>query len=167
VSPSHVVIEAPVEMRQRIIEPVIMIWRAARMLFRKPAAALLLCRMAAWVFAVTIMLRFMPIPRVMEIVRPSIKDPVDSGNTEFIQERLGQLIDMLLGQKFLSLTTTCWKRAIVLHRFLGLEGIDTQVLFGVRKDVDGRLMGHAWLARDGEPILEVSPPEYTVTYSFP
>src|SRR6266478_282361 len=139
-------------MRERIIEPVMMIWRAARMLFRKPAAALLLYRMAAWVFAVTIMLRFMPIPRVMEIVRPSIKGHVDSGNTEFIQARLGQSMDMLLGQKFLSLTTTCWKRAIVLHRFLGLEGIDSRVLFGVRKSVDGQLVGHAWLERDGIPI---------------
>jgi hypothetical protein len=167
VLPSPVVTKAPVEMKERIFGPALMICRAARMLFRKPAVALLLFRMAGWVFAVTVMLRFMPIPKVMGIVRPSIKGRVDSGNTELIQARLGQLIDMLLGQKFLSLTTTCWKRTIVLHRFLGLEGIDSRVLFGVRKDVDGRLEGHAWLERDGKPILEGSPPEYTVTYSFP
>jgi hypothetical protein len=137
------------------------------MLIRKPASALLLFRMASWVFAVTIMLRFMPIPRVLAIVRPSIKGRVDSGDSQAVQARLGRLMDLLLGQEFLSLTTTCWKRAIVLHRFLGLEGIDSRVLFGVRKSVDGQLLGHAWLERDGIPILEVSPPEYTVTYSFP
>src|SRR6266436_595544 len=138
-------------MRQRIIEPVIMIWRAARMLFRKPAAALLLYRMAGWVFAVTIMLRFMPIPRVLAVVRPSMKDRADPVDSQTVQARLGRLMDLLLGQEFLSLTTTCWKRAIVLHRFLGLEGIDSRVLFGVRKSVDGQLVGHAWLERDGIP----------------
>jgi len=27
--------------------------------------------------------------------------------------------------------------------------------------------GHAWLEREGRPILENTPPEYVVTYSFP
>jgi hypothetical protein len=144
-----------------------MIYRASRMLIRKPASALLLFRMAGWVFAVTIMLRFMPIPRVLAIVRPSMKQREVTGDSQAVQVRLGRLMDLLLGQEFLSLTTTCWKRAIVLHRFLGLEGIDSRVLFGVRKSVDGQLVGHAWLERDGIPILEASPPEYTVTYSFP
>src|SRR5216683_2786507 len=116
-----------------------MIYRASRMLFRKPASALLLFRMAGWVFAVTIMLRFMSIPRVLAVVRPSMKDRVDPGDSHGVQARLGRLMDLLLGQEFLSLTTTCWKRAIVLHRFLALEGIDSRVMFGVRKSVDGQL----------------------------
>jgi hypothetical protein len=43
----------------------------------------------------------------------------------------------------------------------------TSIVFGVRKQNEGLLEGHAWLEAGHEPILEKSPPEYRVTYSFP
>ena len=83
----------------------------------------------------------------MIIVRPSIKDRVDSGNTELIQTRLGQLIDMLLGQKFFldndllkratCSTGSCWKNR--LSRIVGTK----DMMAG---------QGHAWLERDGTDI---------------
>lgn len=137
------------------------------MIFRKPASAILLFRMSSWIFAVTVLLRFLSLPRVMQIVRAEFRAPLESSTSETVQRQLGQQIDMLLGQQFLSLTTTCWKRAIVLYRFLGLAGIESRVIFGVRKRADGSLEGHAWLERDGLPILETTPPAYSVTFSFP
>lgn len=64
-------------------------------------------------------------------------------------------------------TPKCWKRATVLHRFLALNGIATTIVFGVRKDADGELKGHAWLQTDGRPFLESEPPRYNITYTFP
>ena len=55
----------------------------------------------------------------------------------------------------------------MLHRYLALSGIDTRVLFGVRREGSDALSGHAWLEACGEPILEKTPPDYKVTYSFP
>jgi hypothetical protein len=43
----------------------------------------------------------------------------------------------------------------------------TSIVFGVRKQNEGLLEGHAWLEAGHGPILEKSPPEYRVTYSFP
>jgi hypothetical protein len=61
----------------------------------------------------------------------------------------------------------CWKRAAVLHRYLSRNGIPTRIIFGVRNEAGGVFDGHAWLEANGQPILETTPPEYVVTYSFP
>jgi hypothetical protein len=55
----------------------------------------------------------------------------------------------------------------VLYRYLALHGIETRVVFGVRKEDEGLLAGHAWLEADGQPLLEAKSPDYSITYSFP
>lgn len=55
----------------------------------------------------------------------------------------------------------------MLHRYLALSGITTQVLFGVRRGDDGSLSGHAWVESDAGPVEESAVPDYTVTYVFP
>jgi hypothetical protein len=44
----------------------------------------------------------------------------------------------------------------VLRRYLSKHGVATRILFGVRNDVDGRVIGHAWLESNGKPFLEKS-----------
>lgn len=60
-----------------------------------------------------------------------------------------------------------WKRAAVLRRYLLLNGIQTDVAFGVRRPQDGELAGHAWLERDGVSFLEHEVREYIVTFRIP
>jgi hypothetical protein len=87
-----------------------------------------------------------------------------------VQLRLARLLDSVLAADFWVFTPTCWKRAPVLHRYLALSGIETRVLFGVRREGGGggdALSGHAWLEAGGRPLLEPTPPDYKVTYSFP
>ena len=56
----------------------------------------------------------------------------------------------------------------MLHRHLALGGRPTQIVFGMRKGAGNLLGGHAWVEdRDGNPLFEATPPDYTVTYSFP
>jgi hypothetical protein len=43
----------------------------------------------------------------------------------------------------------------------------TRIIFGIRNDKTGKVSGHAWVELGGEPILEATPPDYVVTYSFP
>lgn len=166
--------------------------RAARFALREPGAALTVLRMAAWVAAVSLLLKRMPLPRVLNLVEPrrrrtrarrdatetqARRDAAETQATlaaqtqtrlaEETQAKLARLLDALLATDVLCFTPTCWKRAPVLHRFLALEGIETRVLFGVRRDGAGELGGHAWLEAGGQPLLETTAPDYKVTYSFP
>jgi hypothetical protein len=157
--------------------------RAVRFALREPGAALTVLRMAAWVAAVSLLLKRMPLPRVLNLVEPRrrrTRARRDAAETQTrlaaqtqarlaaqTQAKLARLLDALLATDVLCFTPTCWKRAPVLHRFLALEGIETRVLFGVRRDGAGELGGHAWLEAGGQPLLETTAPDYKVTYSFP
>lgn len=142
--------------------------RAARLIINEPGAALLAVRMGAWVVALSLLMRVWPLPRAMRLVSPrrAARRPGDAAE---VQERLARLLDSVLAADFWVFTPTCWKRAPVLHRYLALSGIETRVLFGVRRGGSGgdALSGHAWLEAGGEPLLETTPPDYKVTYSFP
>jgi hypothetical protein len=140
--------------------------RGAHFIGQKPGETFLLVRMAVWVALLSLLIKFMPLPRVLSLIAKTGHDrkPPKGRMTE---QRLAQLVDALLGMNVLCFTPTCWKRAPVLHRYLALYGIKTRIIFGVRKEKDAPLAGHAWLEADGRPFLEASPPRYTTTYSFP
>ena len=141
--------------------------RAARLVVCEPGSALLAARMGAWVVALSLLVKLMPLPRAMALVAPRRPRRRTAADTAHAQARLARILDSVLAADFWVFTPTCWKRAPVLHRYLALEGIDTRVLFGVRREGADALSGHAWLEAAGEPILEKTPPEYKVTYSFP
>jgi hypothetical protein len=140
--------------------------RVLHFIGRKPGEAFLLVRMAVWVALLSVLIKLLPLPRVLSLVAAIGRDRKPR-HTRMTQQRLAQLIDALLGINVLCFTPTCWKRAPVLHRYLALYGIRTRIVFGVRKEKETLLAGHAWLEADGRPFLEASPPEYTPTYSFP
>jgi len=139
---------------------------AARFILRTPREALLMLRMAWWVFLLSALIRVQPLPRVLNLMTP--RKPVGSAMDHFpSNERMAQLIDLLLRIDTFVFRPICWKRAAVLHRYLALKGISTRIVFGVRKENQGILEGHAWLELDESPVFESSSPEYTVTYAFP
>lgn len=85
-------------------------------------------------------------------------------------EKLARAADLLLSANWGVFKPVCWKRAVILHRFLALNEIETRIVFGLRgkqKKPDELLEGHAWLEADGKPLLEQAFPHYVVTYSFP
>lgn len=141
--------------------------RIFRFISQRPLEAFLVLRMASWVAWLSLVIKFNTLPHVLSFIAISPREnkPDDLLLT---QQRLAHLVDALLGLNVLCFTPTCWKRAPVLHRYLALNGIETRIVFGVRKDEEESLLaGHAWLEADGHPLLESSPPQYTPTYSFP
>jgi hypothetical protein len=48
---------------------------------------------------------------------------------------------------------TCLRRSLVLHRMLRKRGIAADFRIGIGKDGE-RLLGHAWVESDGNPILD-------------
>ena len=148
--------------------------RATRKSVSQPGEALLLCRMAWWVTVLSVAARWFSLPRALAIVAGSERSTARSREGSVVnladyavQQRLARAIDLLLSVDVLHFKPICWKRAAVLHRYLTRNGITTRIIFGVRNEPDGKVAGHAWLEAAGEPILETTPPEYVVTYSFP
>ena len=121
--------------------------------------------MAWWIVVLSVTARWFSLPRALEIVAGSEKGKQFSEPVS--QDELARAIDSLLSADILMFKPICWKRAAVLHRYLSRNGITTRIVFGVRNENGGKMAGHAWLETDGNPILENSPPEYVVTYSFP
>jgi hypothetical protein len=140
--------------------------RAVHFMKHRPGEAFLLLRMAAWVALLSFLIKFLPLPRVLSLIAGSTRGTRPK-NSALTQQRLAQLVDALLGINYLCFTPTCWKRAPVLYRYLALCGIETRIVFGVRREGDNVLSGHAWLEREGRPLLEAEAPDYKVTYSFP
>ena len=132
----------------------------------RPGEALLLCRMAWWVGVLSLTAKCCPLPQALQIVSErKLRKPTLPKT--YSGDRLAKAIDLLLSADFLIFKPVCWKRAAVLRRYLSLNGITTRIIFGLRKETDGNVSGHAWLESEGQPILEIMPPEYVVTYRFP
>jgi hypothetical protein len=139
---------------------------ATRNFAARPGEAWLECRMAWWGAVLSVAARVWPLPRALALVAGS-KNGDQPSREETNQHELARAIDLLLSADVLMFKPICWKRAAVLHRYLSRSGIATKIIFGVRHEDDGKVAGHAWLEADGNAILEKSPPEYQVTYSFP
>lgn len=140
--------------------------RATRKAFLGPSEALLLFRMSAWTIVLSVAVKLFPLPRALRLVSTNLRNPTGRPKEE-TQKRLADAVDLVLKADLLAFKPICWKRAALLHRYLALEGISTQIIFGMRKEPGGGLSGHAWLQSNGEVILESAPPCYAVTYTFP
>jgi hypothetical protein len=121
--------------------------------------------MAFWVVLVSCLARITSLQRVQRVVRVGLGSP-SAGDTAAVAQ-LASTIDSLLRLDMFVFRPICWKRALVLHRFLLLQGIDSRINFGLQRNANGGVKGHAWLERDGEPFLESAPQGYVVTFSLP
>lgn len=137
--------------------------RVTRKFATRPGEAWLLLRMAWWVAVLSVTARCYSLPRALQIVAGTAGRSRETRS----QEDLARVIDLLLSADFLIFKPICWKRAAVLHRYLARNGTPTRIIFGVRNETGGKVDGHAWLEANGHPILESTPPDYVVTYSFP
>ena len=138
--------------------------RAVHLTLRRPARVWLLVRMATWVVILSGLVKVLTLPRALSFVATDVRA---NSNGEVEVNDLSSAIDALLALDVWMFVPKCWKRATVLHRYLALNGIATTIVFGVRKEADGELKGHAWLQADGRPFLESEPPYYNITYTFP
>ncbi|MFI5075808.1 MAG: lasso peptide biosynthesis B2 protein [Vicinamibacteria bacterium] len=153
-------------MRTSIVSTVVRaIGRAARLLARSPHDASLSARMALWVVLVSLLARLMPLPLAHRLVSTRVRTR-PNGLSADVPARLARAIDRLLRLDVFVYRRSCWRRALVLQRFLALHGIDSRVNFGLKRTT-GELQGHAWLERDGQPFLEDDAGAYVVTFSLP
>jgi hypothetical protein len=135
---------------------------AVKLVLREPGSLLLSVRMGAWILLITIVAPLVPLTTMLRLAETRLRRP----SSAFLPaDEIGRRIDRLLHAGFVK-DGSCWKRATVLRRYLLLNGIESDVVFGVRKE-SGELKGHAWLEREGAPFLEREEPLYTVTFRHP
>ncbi len=146
-----------------------------------PRLLVLSARMAAWIVAVSILARVTSLPRVQRIVSCRLRSragvPVDRGETSALRTEAqrteacrgapGQDGRSAAASRSADVPACCWKRALVLHRFLSLRDIESRVTFRCWKDADGTMRGHAWLEHEGRPLLEDDAARCVVTFSLP
>ena len=155
-------------MRQTLKKIRFLALATGRRVFREPADALLLLRMAWWVAILSGAVKVFSLPRALELVSGSNSvDEAAHPSAPQVPDHLARSIDLLLSADVLFIKPICWKRAAVLRRYLSKEGFATKIVFGVKPEDKSKVSGHAWLELNGQPILEASPPEYVVTYVFP
>ena len=138
--------------------------KALRLVVRCPARAWLMLCMAVWIIILSCLAKIVSLPRALRFISTKLRrNSIDDA----YKNEISTAIDAVLGMNFFVFKPNCWKRATILHRFLAQRGLDTTIAFGLRKELNGELKGHAWLEFEGRPILETVPPAYTVTYTFP
>ena len=122
-------------------------------------------RMAAAYVAVSVLARLLPLPRAFGHLSPTLSFPsADPRKTDAIVNAL----DTLLTAGIPFIHPQCWRRAVVLHRFLRREGVDTVIVFGVRMEGPRTVEAHAWLERSGKPFAETAETAaYQRVFEFP
>src|SRR4029453_10803103 len=144
---------------------------AAKTVVVNPSEAVLQARMALWVVAVSLLARLTSLTHVQKIVAFRVRSTtIESTSVEDrseIMAQLGRAIDRVLGIDLFVFRRSCWKRAMVLHRFLALNGIESHINFGLQKGNIGNVSGHAWLEDEGLSLLEDDAASSPRTFSLP
>jgi len=142
----------------------VIVVHALSLFFARPRRAWLLSRIAIWTLILSCVLRFRSLPTALR----TLSVPTDRERRAAASDgqELATAVDAVLGINRFVFRPVCWKRAILLRKFLAEQGQPSVVVFGVRNE-SGKLTGHAWLESNGAPIHESERPDYTVTYRFP
>jgi hypothetical protein len=140
--------------------------RTARKIVLEPREAVLLARMAFWVVLISALARLTSLPRAQRIASIGIRSR-SADRASVTPAELGTAIDSVLGIDLFVFRKSCWKRAMVLQRFLSLNGIESRLYFGVQQTVEGTVTGHAWLEHEGRRLLERDTGTYIVTFALP
>ena len=140
--------------------------RTAGKIVLEPREAVLRARMASWVLLISVLARVTSLPRAQRIASAGIRTR-PAGRATVTPAALGAAIDSVLGIDLFVFRPSCWKRAMVLQRFLSLNGIESRLYFGVQQTVEGTVTGHAWLEHQGRRLLERDTGTYIVTFALP
>lgn len=116
---------------------------------------------AAWV-----MVRTTTLPRAMRWLDPGLgPGPARAG----VLDRHLRVATGLFRDVRRRIGSNCMRRSLVLFRCLRREGFPVAIVFGVKRNGDGGLDGHAWIEIDSRPILEPGEPreEFAVAFVYP
>lgn len=138
---------------------------------RKVKVLWLAGRIAFWICAVSVLAKFLSLPRALNFISPRRIAPrravSDLQMTPYIARVIG-ITDRILELNFFVFTPTCWKRAAILYRYLARDYTNVRLCFGARRNkmIDA-LEAHAWIEINAQAAFEREPPAYFYTYIYP
>ncbi len=128
------------------------LWRRIRVIcscVRSPSDAWLAVRILGWRLAVPALKWLLPLPRLARLMwAPRQRGERDHAR----EERIVTLAEALCGQHGNQLFDNCLERSLVSYRFLSQAGAAPELAFGVARNRDDPVPGHAWVRLDGEPV---------------
>jgi Transglutaminase-like superfamily len=108
---------------------------------------LLALRMLAWRLILRPLKVFVPLSRLV----PLVCRPRTRARRPAREARILSFADRLCRGRLAS--GTCLERSLLAYRFLSEAGADPRLVIAVRRENDS-FRWHAWVTRDGQPILE-------------
>ncbi len=131
---------------------------------RSPGDVLLFLRIFFFAAATPALLR-LKLSRLQSMLEPKHAAPP---STPARVQRIVHYVDLALQVGRPLIHPRCLTRCLTLYYFLRRAGLDVRRYFGVG-NAEGRILGHCWLVKDGEPFTEARDPRplFVKTYSFP
>ena len=127
--------------------------RVIRGCIRSPADVWLAARMAGWRLAVPLLKWRLPLPRLARLMWTSSRRAERDRARE---QRIVTLAEALCGPHGGRVLDNCLERSLVSYRFLSQAGAEPVLAFGVAKDRDDPVRGHAWVRLDGDPVHDTA-----------
>jgi len=133
--------------------------RALANLARSPADSWLAARTVAWMCALRLFKRTLPLPK---LVRLMWRSPRRSERNLEREQRTIQLVARLSRAS----GGNCLERSLILYRYLSRANADPRLVVGMAKPDE--YLGHVWVTVDGHPLLETPKTlrEYEVVTAF-
>jgi hypothetical protein len=114
----------------------------------QPGDLWLALRMLGWRFILRPLKLFVPLSRLVPLVRRQARSEPRRLDRE---SRILSLADRLCRGRLAR--GTCLERSLLAYRFLSEAGASPKLVIAVRRQ-DGSFAWHAWVTRDGRPIFE-------------
>ena len=116
---------------------------------RSPGDLWLVARMSAWAVWLPLLKYLLPLPRLVRLAAAAPRRAARQREQEHKVVTLSRWIYAPVMRP----DRGCLQRSLLAYRFLGEANASPRLLVGVRKD-EGKVLAHAWVSVDGEPLGE-------------
>lgn len=127
-------------------------WRveALRRLIARPKDAWVVARIVPWALVLPALKYLIPLPALARLMWAR---PVSKRRDRERERRVVSLVGALYRSRALGRDENCLERSLLTYRTLSRLGADPRLVAGLGSD-SSRLVGHAWVTVDGEPVGE-------------
>jgi Transglutaminase-like superfamily len=110
----------------------------------------LAARMGVWVLVLHVLVRVLPLPRVVRIAEPR---SLTSSPHQRDVRRIVALAQAVTSRATRRPETMCLVRSLVAYRYLARAGVRPELHVGFER-TEGTLRGHAWVVVEGAPVTD-------------
>jgi len=139
------------------------LFNKARKYFTSVGDVWLFFRVAGWILILPVMLRRYDLGEMIRRITPR------GATARYDTHKLTVFVNWWLNRNVAMFEPTCFRRSLVLYRFMCESGEPVRIHYGIKNKSEGGNEGHSWLSIDGKPfgLDGESAGDYRETFSFP